>query len=125
MKFYAEGHSHDANLSFFDDEVGNFIHIEYERFNRRKHTDSYQIFEKEERKKVLGTDEYDVKGRLIQKFTYKKIDLNHYEYLNRDFSHDKYTIKNNKRYYMLSHHLAHASYAYYTRPDYMKNCDIL
>ena len=99
--------THDANLSFID-ENNSLIHLEAERFSKVKHEGNINV--------IRPDYVYDYK---INTIDHRNVN-NNIDDINFDFN--QFKINGNNA--LIEHHLAHASYSYYTRPDNMKESDI-
>jgi len=111
MKILSIHEGHDPNVSFLTEDT--LVHIEQERISRIKHLHNNKS--KKVIEKLIKDFDFDV---IVSSMTENKDDVKIYT----EFE-DEY-IPQNKQIY-ISHHLAHAAYVYYTRPEKIDKCDIL
>ena len=109
MKILASHDGHDPNITILDDKA--IVHFEEERFSRIKHKGN------NESKKFIREIISDFKPEL----TVNVISNHSNETVYTKFS-EQLISKNNI--INISHHFAHAAYAYYTRPKNIEDCDI-
>jgi len=110
MKILSTHLGHDPNITFLNED--NIIHIEEERISRIKHLQNVHSI------KVLN----ELKENFNYDIKVSSISFEDFDTIETTFK-EKYKIKNKE--INISHHLAHAAYAYYTRPEEINECDIL
>lgn len=119
MKMYSLYPFHDKNSSLLED--GEIKINEFERFSRIKHHAQFDV--NPLHLKEMFSFYSDVS--LVNIFNFAKyFEFNNY---NRNFKEElkyDYIKKVEKKVNVLDHHLAHASYSYFTRPISFVGCDI-
>jgi len=106
MKILSVHNGHDPNATFLTND--KIFTIEEERISRIKHKGNDKS--KEYINNLIKNFDYDIKVNIAS---------DNEENVITDFFYTK------EKEITISHHLAHASYVYYTRPEYINDCDIL
>lgn len=109
MKVFSKHNGHDPNVTFLDGD--KILHLEEERISRIKHQDNDTS--KELINHYLNNFIPDVTVEII------------HDAEDERKVYTELTDIPKENHVNVSHHLAHAAYAYYTRPKHIDKCDII